>query len=857
MLPATISSNAVWLHHCLSLLQRRPLRWHPGPSQRCWNAGLPFKSVLLQSTACRSSLPPTSHRSPSTIPSTPVSPPSLHKEQLGAAQFILPIAINRCLTHPVRTALYKLGELVRWISCKEINPETIVRARDNAIETVCLLEEHFPTRILNIQVHLLVHLVDEVEIAGTVHARWMFFLERFMKTLKGFVRQRARPEGSMAEGWLVQESCVFVSEYLSRSQNNALELWSTKDDDRVVIDVPQGNGVVKRFSEEVQTKYRKYNALWSHGSHFRVEKIDKIRKTYDCGVMATFDQDASNTSNIEVRLDYYGLIQDILEVNYRRFSHFILDVRWFKVIKRGRNATVPRDQSGLYAIDSKAIWRDKNDTFVFPHQCEQIVFYPTRSNPRWWYVIQTAPCSRHIFDEGGVEEDLPEHAMEEEDEANNFTSEHLHTAMSDVETSMSREETSSNDSLDESGDHESDGNNDDPFNSIDEDDTATLNSVTSYLGLAAYTRTDILASYFGHSIIYAGMPVFSVGNAVDLIDGGEVVAKGRVVNVDPSSTLHGQPMPHGHVSLTVVRVLNGTVHIPYVPPHEPNLDTLADVVGYIIAWPSVALAHVDTVPTHSRSSRRSHSRSSRRSHSSSSSRDSTGSKYSSMSEEEFEAEARRRGFERKQKRKSSGATSCFDSCFGRGSKREEPPYGLETMYEESDSNFEFRPRTQLQVDEPCIAGTSYTPDTTESPSPIARQLVIETPPFTPIETPIETTLYYEIDSEGAPISNAKGKRVISRMHELMWIYFPDDILTDWRRQPRDSKQAVIDQLHREFPNSEGHRFKEKAMLSFMNHVLKSRHGMARAALSDGSLKPPGLSADDWRRVREERRTYPN
>ena len=55
----------------------------------------------------------------------------------------------------------------------------------------------------------------------------------------------------MAEGWMVQESCVFVSEYLSRSQNNFLELWSTKDDDRVVGDVPQGNGIVKRFNEEV------------------------------------------------------------------------------------------------------------------------------------------------------------------------------------------------------------------------------------------------------------------------------------------------------------------------------------------------------------------------------------------------------------------------------------------------------------------------------------------------------------------------------------------------------------------------------------------------------------------------------
>ena len=58
----------------------------------------------------------------------------------------------------------------RWISCKEINPESLVKAKENAIETVCLFEEVFPTSILTIQVHLLVHLVDEVEIAGIVHA---------------------------------------------------------------------------------------------------------------------------------------------------------------------------------------------------------------------------------------------------------------------------------------------------------------------------------------------------------------------------------------------------------------------------------------------------------------------------------------------------------------------------------------------------------------------------------------------------------------------------------------------------------------------------------------------------------------
>ena len=56
---------------------------------------------------------------------------------------------------------------------------------------------------------------SRVAIAGIVHSRWMFFLKRFMKTLKGIACQRARPEGSMDEAWLVQESLVFIGKFLS------------------------------------------------------------------------------------------------------------------------------------------------------------------------------------------------------------------------------------------------------------------------------------------------------------------------------------------------------------------------------------------------------------------------------------------------------------------------------------------------------------------------------------------------------------------------------------------------------------------------------------------------------------------
>ena len=110
----------------------------------------------------------------------------------------------------------------------------------------------------------------------------------------------------------------------------------------------------------------------------------------------------------------------------------------------------------------------------------KVVFYPTRSNPRWWYVIQTAPRSRHIFDEGGIEEVWREQAMDEEDETINFTSGEAHLAISEGERRGSKEETSSDDSSNESIDYSCDDYNiDDPLNSIDNNDMATSKSITS------------------------------------------------------------------------------------------------------------------------------------------------------------------------------------------------------------------------------------------------------------------------------------------------------------------------------------------------------------------------------------------
>jgi len=62
--------------------------------------------------------------------------------------------------------------------------------------------------------HLLVHLVEEIEILGPVFLHNMFPFERFMGVLKKYVHNRARPEGSISKGRETEEVIEFCVDFL-------------------------------------------------------------------------------------------------------------------------------------------------------------------------------------------------------------------------------------------------------------------------------------------------------------------------------------------------------------------------------------------------------------------------------------------------------------------------------------------------------------------------------------------------------------------------------------------------------------------------------------------------------------------
>ena len=68
------------------------------------------------------------------------------------------------------------------------------------VDIVCIFEKELPTSFLDFQVHILIHLINEVELARLVSCCRMLFFQRHVKKLKGFVQKMEKFKGSYGGG---------------------------------------------------------------------------------------------------------------------------------------------------------------------------------------------------------------------------------------------------------------------------------------------------------------------------------------------------------------------------------------------------------------------------------------------------------------------------------------------------------------------------------------------------------------------------------------------------------------------------------------------------------------------------------
>jgi hypothetical protein len=129
--------------------------------------------------------------------------------------------------------------------------------------------------------------------------------------------------------------------------------------------------------------------MWSYGWHFRVRHVNEQRTTCDSCIACRFKEEPDGS-----KVDYVGIIEEILEVDFRSFKTLLLKVQWF------RNTT--RLEDCLFcSIDTSKFFGDgcmSDQPFVFLNEVEQVFLAKDKLNPKRSFVLQNNPKCHIIFD---------------------------------------------------------------------------------------------------------------------------------------------------------------------------------------------------------------------------------------------------------------------------------------------------------------------------------------------------------------------------------------------------------------------------------------------------------------------------
>ncbi|XP_015168116.1 uncharacterized protein [Solanum tuberosum] len=131
-------------------------------------------------------------------------------------QHLLPLALRGMLSKEVCEPLIKLFIFFSVLGSKELRIDNLEHIEAQKPITLCKLEKVFPPSFFDVMVHLPVHLATEAKIAGPIHHRWMYPVERWLYFLKSLIGNRACPEGCIAEGYIANECMTLCSRYLHK-----------------------------------------------------------------------------------------------------------------------------------------------------------------------------------------------------------------------------------------------------------------------------------------------------------------------------------------------------------------------------------------------------------------------------------------------------------------------------------------------------------------------------------------------------------------------------------------------------------------------------------------------------------------
>ncbi|XP_022002359.1 uncharacterized protein LOC110899776 [Helianthus annuus] len=371
---------------------------------------------------------------------------------------MIPIAVRGLLPDYLRHTITKLCLFFNKIHSKVIEPESLNEWQKEIIITLCELEMYFPPSFFDVMVHLVIHIVGEIQTCGPVFLRYMYPFERYMGFLKGYVRNPNRPEGSIVEGYTTEEVAEFCTGYLDGVKSIGVpqsrhsgrlegkggvgmktilpnhddlqlahfevlkhmaciapyisehkgtlrstypgksEMWYEKKHNKefanwIEIKVMRSSGqkdfdkTVERLGRGPDVRVTTYQGYDINGYTFYTKDQDEKSTMQNSGVTviasrAEFDNN-NHSSRIRIAKDsYYGVIQEIWELNYHAFEIPVFKCKWVN-----NHTGVIVDKYGFTQVDLTTN-SYASEPFILAKQVTQVFFVNDLSKRRYHIVLQ-------------------------------------------------------------------------------------------------------------------------------------------------------------------------------------------------------------------------------------------------------------------------------------------------------------------------------------------------------------------------------------------------------------------------------------------------------------------------------------
>ncbi|KAL6637481.1 hypothetical protein ACP70R_025053 [Stipagrostis hirtigluma subsp. patula] len=345
-------------------------------------------------------------------------------------QKLLPLAARNILPEDVAIPLIQLSRFFNSLCSKELVADELDKLSILIRETLCRLEMTFPPGFFDIMMHLPVHLAEEAKLGGPVCYRWMYPIERYLRTLKGYVRNKACPEGSIAEGYVSEECMTFCSRFLENVDTKLNR--PERHESATVSEPPSGLSIfgdidyskkgfviesVDRFQMQRMRHYMLTNC--DEAIPFVKEHMDLLRnisprnveKRHKEQFVGWFERKISKLHGEGKTSDLMYALSQGPDHRVRVFNRCFINGFLFRtadieknlttqnsgVVVRGDDSTGNidcKDQYGIIDIDPTRL-RYLNDPYILGTQAEQVFYVKGAKKSDWFTVVRLKP--RNLF----------------------------------------------------------------------------------------------------------------------------------------------------------------------------------------------------------------------------------------------------------------------------------------------------------------------------------------------------------------------------------------------------------------------------------------------------------------------------